>query len=142
MWTATWALNTLVNRGKVGDWMVHMFGHSISAFTDATHGMTLAAVSLPYYRYIMRDGLHKFKRFAVMVWGVNPEGRTDLEVASEGLARMEDYMQELGLVQNIRELGVTEELLPRIAQNMVLLSSGYRALTRAEAEQVLKNAMS
>ena len=50
MWIATWALNTLVAKGKSTDWMVHMIGQSIGAYTDATHGMTLAAVSLPYYR--------------------------------------------------------------------------------------------
>ena len=49
MWTATWALNTLVAKGKSTDWMVHMLGQAAGAVTDATHGMTLAAVSLPYY---------------------------------------------------------------------------------------------
>jgi alcohol dehydrogenase YqhD (iron-dependent ADH family) len=39
MWTATWALNTLVAKGKSTDWMVHIIGHSISAYTDATHGI-------------------------------------------------------------------------------------------------------
>ena len=34
--------------------MVHMLGQSVGAYTNATHGMTLsAAVSLPYYRYIL-----------------------------------------------------------------------------------------
>ena len=47
MWTATWALNTLISRGKTTDWMVHMLGQSVGAYTDATHGMTLAAVSIP-----------------------------------------------------------------------------------------------
>ena len=49
MWTATWALNTLVAKGKSTDWMVHMLGQAAGAVTDATHGMTLAAVSLHYY---------------------------------------------------------------------------------------------
>ena len=48
MWTATWALNTLVACGKTTDWMVHMLGQAVGAYTNATHGMTLAAVSLPY----------------------------------------------------------------------------------------------
>ena len=61
MWTATWALNSLIGKGKSQDWMVHMLGQSVGAFTDATHGMTLAAVSLPYYRHIMSAGLAKFK---------------------------------------------------------------------------------
>lgn len=54
MWTATWALNTFVAKGKSTDWMVHMLGQSAGSYTDATHGMTLSAVSLPYYRYIVR----------------------------------------------------------------------------------------
>ena len=62
MWTATWALNTLIACGKSTDWMVHMIGQSVGAYTDATHGMTLAAVSLPYYRMIMPYGLNRFKR--------------------------------------------------------------------------------
>lgn len=57
MWTATWALNTLVAKAKSTDWMVHMLGQAVGAYTDATHGMTLAAVSLPYYRFIMPYGL-------------------------------------------------------------------------------------
>ena len=81
MWTATWALNTLVSRGKSTDWMVHMLGQSVGAYTDATHGMTLAAVSLPYYRYIMPYGLKKFARFATEVWGVSAEGKTDEQLA-------------------------------------------------------------
>ena len=57
MWTATWALNTLVSRGKSTDWMVHMLGQAIGGFTNTIHGMTLS-VSLPYYRLLCRMG-HK-----------------------------------------------------------------------------------
>lgn len=53
MWIATWALNTFVAKGKSTDWMVHMIGQSIGAYTDATHGMTLSAVSMAYYHLIM-----------------------------------------------------------------------------------------
>ncbi len=53
MWTAAWALNTFVSRGKSTDWMVHMLGQAVGAYTDATHGMTLSAVSLPYFRHIL-----------------------------------------------------------------------------------------
>ena len=82
MWTATWALNTLIDCGKSTDWMVHMLGQSVGAYTDATHGMTLAAVSLPYYRFIMPYGTARFKRFATEVWHIDPSGKSDEEVAS------------------------------------------------------------
>ena len=126
MWTATWALNTLVAKGKPTDWMVHMLGQAVGAYTDATHGMTLAAVSLPYYRFIMPYGLAKFVRFAKNVWNVDAAGKTDEQVAKEGLAAMESWMKELGLVMNITELGANEEMLEGLAQSTLILDGGYR----------------
>jgi len=141
MWTATWALNTLVGKGKSQDWMVHMIGQSIGAYTDATHGMTLSAISMPYYRFIMPYGLQKFKRYAINVWDVNPEGKTDELIAKEGLEKMETYMKEIDLVMNIKDLGVTEEMLDGIAKGSFILEGGYKILTHDEIVHVLKNSM-
>ena len=141
MWTATWALNTLVAKGKATDWMVHMIGQSIGAFTDATHGMTLSAVSLPYYRYILPYGLAKFKRYAVNVWDVTPEGKSDEEIAREGLERMEAYMKEIGLVMSIRELGVTDGMLDGIAEGAFVMDGGYKTLSHDEIVGILKESM-
>ncbi len=137
MWTATWALNTLVAKGKSTDWMVHMLGQSVGACTDATHGMTLAAVSLPYYKNIMPYGIAKFVRFAKNVWDVDSTGKTDEEVALEGLAAMENWMKELGLVMNITDLGATKEMLPDLVKGTRILSSGYKALDAGEIEKIL-----
>ena len=141
MWTATWALNTLVAMGKTTDWMVHMIGQSIGAYTDATHGMTLSAVSMAYYRYIMPYGLDKFKRYAVNVWNVSPEGKTDEEIAKEGLARMEDWMKRIGLVMNISELGVTADMLDGIANGSFIMTGGYKTLNHDEIVNILKASM-
>lgn len=141
MWTATWALNTLVSRGKSTDWMVHMIGQSVGAYTNATHGMTLAAVSLPYYRHILPYGLQKFKRFAVNVWDVDPSGKTDEQVAEEGLNAMKVWMRELGLVMKISELGATEDMLEDIADGTIILSGGYKALDHTEIAEILKESM-
>lgn len=141
MWTATWALNTLISKGKTTDWMVHMLGHAVSAHTDATHGMTLAAVSLPYYRHIMPYGLPKFKRFAVEVWGVNPSGKTDEEVAKEGLVAMENWMKKIGVAMNISELGATPDMIEGIANAVVVLKGGYKVLSRDEIIKILKESL-
>ena len=141
MWTATWALNTLVSRGKSTDWMVHMIGQSVGAYTNATHGMTLAAVSLPYYRHILPYGLQKFRRFAVNVWDVDPSGKTDEQVAQEGLNAMEVWMRELGLVMKISELGATEDMLEDIADGTIILSGGYKMLDHTEIAEILKESM-
>jgi alcohol dehydrogenase YqhD (iron-dependent ADH family) len=141
MWAATWALNTLIAMGKSTDWEVHMIGQAIGAYTNATHGMTLSAVSMAYYRFICPYGLSKFKRFAVNVWGVVPEGKTDEAVAEEGLLAMENWMKELGLAMNITGLGVTEEMLTGIVKATFLLDGGYKVLTTDDVMQILKASM-
>ncbi|MBC8559214.1 iron-containing alcohol dehydrogenase [Fumia xinanensis] len=141
MWIATWALNTLVAKGKSTDWMVHMIGQSVGAYTDATHGMTLSAISIPYYRFIMPYGLQKFKRYAVNVWDVSPDGKTDEQIAGEGLTRMERYMREIGLVMNIKELGVTEEMLDGIARGSFIMDGGYKVLSNDDILTILKDSM-
>lgn len=141
MWTATWALNTLVSRGKSTDWMVHMLGQAVGAYTDATHGMTLAAVSLPYYRYIMPYGLKKFARFAVNVWNISPDGKSDEQLADEGLTAMESWMKELGLTMTISELGATDDMIEGIADATLILDGGYKVLDRDEVVGILKASM-
>ena len=141
MWIATWALNTLVAKGKSTDWMVHMIGQSVGAFTDATHGMTLSAVSLSYYRHIMPNALHKFARYAEAVWNVNPADKSDAEIAEAGLAEMKKWMEEMRLVLSIKELGVTEDMLEGIADGTFILKGGYKILTYDEIVQILKESM-
>ena len=141
MWTATWALNTLTAQGKTTDWEVHMIGQAVGAYTDATHGMTLAAVSMAYYRYIMPFGLKKFARYAVNVWGVNAEGKSEEQVATEGLVAMESWMNKIGLVMNLKDLGVTSDMIEGIADATLIMQGGYKVLTREEVIDILKQSL-
>lgn len=138
MWLATWALNTFVEKGKTTDWEVHMLGQAVGAHTDATHGMTLSAVSLPYYRFILPYGAERFARHAVNVWGVNPEGKSTEEVGEEGLRVMEKWMKKIGLVTNISELGVTEEDIGAVADSTLVMKGGYKVLTKDDIKAILR----
>lgn len=141
MWSATWALNTLIAKGKSTDWEVHMIGQAIGAFTDATHGMTLSAVSLPYYRHIMPYGLHKFVRFAKEVWDIRTEDMGERDAAEAGLAAMESWMKEIGVVLSAKELGVTKDMIDGIADATFLFDGGYKALTRDEVVEIVKESL-
>lgn len=140
MWTATWALNTLVKMGKKQDWMVHMIGQAIGAHTNATHGMTLSAVSGPYYRLIMDMGAHRFARFAKVVWEVPAEDKSEQQLAEAGIKALEDWIKEIGAATNISVLGVTEDMLEGIA-DATFLGGGYKKMTREDVIQVLKNSL-
>ena len=141
MWTATWALNTLIAKGKTTDWMVHMLGQAVGAYTDATHGMTLSAVSMAYYRHICPYGLEKFVRFAINAWNITPDGKTQEQIAEEGLSAMETWMKELGLVMNIKELGVNENMLNGLADSTIIMEGGYKVLSHDEILRIFKESM-
>lgn len=137
MWTATWALNTLIAKGKTTDWMVHMLGQSVGAFTDATHGMTLSAVTMPYYRYILPYAEKKFARYAVNVWGVEKAGKSETAIAREGLERMEAWMKKLGLVMDLSSLGATREMLDGMVKSTLIMDGGYKVMDEADIRAVL-----
>lgn len=141
MWTATWALNTLVECGKTGDWMLHMLGQAIGGVTNATHGMTLSAVSQAYYHHVLPYGLPKFKRFAEAVWSIDPAGKTEEEVALAGLDAMKAWMEEIGVVMHLTELGVDESMLDQIADLTFHMDGGYKALKRDEILAIFRESL-
>lgn len=141
MWSATWALNTLIGEGKTQDWEVHMLGHAISAYTDATHGMTLAAVSPSYYRLIMTYGLKKFAHFAHVVWNIPTDGKTNEQLAAEGIEALAAWIKEIGAATDISSLGVTTDMIEGIADATLIMTGGYHQLTRDEVIAILRNSL-
>lgn len=140
MWSSTLAMNPIMGLSKAQDWEVHMIEHQLGAYTDCAHGLGLAAISLPYYRYIYKFGLNKFVRFAKQVWSVDETGKTKEAVALEGIDAMESFVKECGIVTSLKELGATEDMLPLIANSTVLLPGGYKVLNEEEVLEILKTA--
>lgn len=137
MWCATMGLNTVTGLSKAQDWEVHMIEHQLGAYTDCPHGAGLAAISVPYYRYIYRDGLDKFVRFAAKVWGIDPHGMDKEQAALAGIEALAAFIRELGLPATLRELGATEDMLPKIAASAVK-GGGYRRMEEADILKVLE----
>ncbi len=138
MWNATMALNTITGLSKPQDWQVHMIEHQLGAYTDCAHGMGLAAISMPYYRHILKDGIDKFVRFATEIWGVSTEGKTKEQIANEGIDALEQFAKECNIVTSLEELGATKEMLPKIAESTIILGGGYKKLTSDEVQTILE----
>ena len=118
-----------------------MIGQSVGACSNATHAMTLSAVSLPYYKMIMPYGVRKFARFAVNVWDISPDGKNEEELAKEGLSAMEAWMKELGLAMKLSEIGVTMEMIDDIVNGTLIMEGGYKVLSKEDVRKVLMQSM-
>lgn len=138
MWAATWALNTMIGRGKKQDWMPHMIGKAISAHTDAIHGMTLSAIAKAYYSYVSPFGLKRFADFARNVWAIPSENKTVEQLAAEGIEALENWICRIGAVNNITALGVDADMIPAIADSTLLNGGGFTNLERSDVIKILK----
>lgn len=139
MWASSLALSGLVALSKTEDWEVHQIQHQLGAYYDCAHGMGLAAISPAYYRLVCPYGLSKFKRFAMNVWGVDPAGKSDLEVAMEGIDTLAQYIKDSRMTSSLRELGVPDDsLLETIVGTCSIRKGGYHLLTRKEVLQILR----
>ena len=128
----------------VGGGSVCDYCKAVAAYTDATHGHTLSAVSGAYYRLLIgrsEEAVKKFRRLATAVWDIVPAGKTDKEIALEGLARMEAWMRELGLAMDITACGADASQLEGMADACPINESGYVILTREDVIEVLRQSL-
>ncbi len=117
MWASSLSHNGLTGCGNDGgDWMTHKLEHELGGLYDVAHGAGLAAVWGSWARYVYKDCLPRFRRFAVNVMGVAESG-TDEEIALKGIAALEDFFRSINMPTNLRELGVeaTDEDLVTMA---------------------------
>ena len=137
MWAGSLAHNGLTGCGNDGgDWMTHKLEHELGGLYDVAHGAGLAAIWGSWARYVYKNCLPRFKRFALNVMGVANEG-SDEEIALRGIEAMEDFYREIKMPTNLRELGVkaTDEDLVLMAHKCAVGVNGGMGSARFLREE-------
>lgn len=117
-WAATLALNNSNAAGRRGgDWATHDMEHSISAFYDVAHGAGLAVMTPAWMRYVYREDLPTFARFAEKVFGIE-KGSLE-EKAEKGIEQLREFFREIGAPLSLQDLGVEYRDLEKMAENAV-----------------------
>lgn len=142
MWDAVMAENRIIKLGKQTDFECHQMEHQLGAYTNCNHGAGLAVLHPVYYRHIYKEGLNKFKRFAVNVWGVDVKEKADEEIALAGIEALENFILEIGLPVTLRELGVDEKTnLKEIADSCAIVPGSYRKMSHEEILEIFKECL-
>ena len=137
MWAGSLSHNGLTGCGNDGgDWMTHKLEHELGGLYDVAHGAGLAAIWGSWARYVYKNCLPRFKRFAINVMGVSADG-TDEEIALKGIEAMEDFYREIKMPTNLRELGVnaTDEDLKLMAHKCAVGVKGGKGSARFLKEE-------
>lgn len=139
MWESTMGENRIIKLGKRMDFECHQMEHQLGAYTNCNHGAGLAVLHPVYYRHIYKDGLSKFQKFAVNVWGISPDGKTSEELVRAGVEALADFIQEIGLPTTLRELGLDETIdLETIANSCNLAPGSYKKMTHEEILEIFR----
>lgn len=116
MYCGTMALNGTLPVGVETDWATHSIEHAVSAIYDIPHGGGLAIIFPKWMRYVYKENVERFKRFATHVWGVDPSGKTDEEIALEGIAKTEEFFKRIGAPTRLADYQIGDENIELMAQ--------------------------
>jgi alcohol dehydrogenase YqhD (iron-dependent ADH family) len=139
MWDSSLIQSFSFYTGKPGDFQAHGIENMLAAYTHAAHGRQLAILQPVYYDHIVEAGSEMFARFAVNVMEVDPEGKTQLETAKEGIAKLREFIKCLELPMTFSEAGieVTEETASAVAATCNVTTTNARQLSREEIKEII-----
>lgn len=137
MWAGSLAHNGLTGCGNDGgDFVCHMLEHELGGMFDVTHGAGLAAIWPSWARYVYKNCLPRFVRYAVKVMGVE-RGADDEITALKGIGAMEAFYHRIGMPVNMRELGIqpTDEQILEMAQSCANAVGGKQGSAKVLYQQ-------
>lgn len=146
MWCSSLSHNDLTSCGRGKDFSVHKMGQALGAKYDITHGETLSVLWGSWARFQYDAAPDRFARYAVNVMGISSQGKSQMEIAKEGIEKTEEYFQSLGMPISLSELGIhpSDEEIHDLAMNATqqdtLKLSRLKPLSAAEVETIYKMA--
>ncbi len=138
VWAAAMGENGMLKIGKVTDFQAHMLEHQLGAYTNCNHGQGLAVIHPVLYRHMLPEAAPQFARLAVNVWGVDPAGKTEVELANAFIDALAAFIKEIGLPTTFAEMGIPADTdYKAIADSTVLTGGCCKKFTKDELLAVL-----
>jgi len=136
----TYALNGTLPNGVRTDWATHGIEHEVSAIYDIAHGAGLAIIFPNWMKYVYREKVERFVQYATRVWGVDPAGKSDDEIALAGIEATRAYFTRIGAPATLGELGIGGDQLDRMADEAVQFGpiGSFKKLEKADVKRILE----
>ena len=140
MWASSLSHNDLTGCGNGGnDFATHRLEHELGGIFDVAHGAGLAALWGTWARYVYRDCLPRFKKFALNVWNI-PAAGSDEEIALKGISATEDFFRQIHMPVNMRELGInpTDAQIAELARKCAVTTGNNLGSAKVLHEEDMK----
>jgi alcohol dehydrogenase len=124
MWTGTLAHNGLLSTGRSGDWASHMIEHELSGEYDVAHGAGLSVIFPAWMKFVYKQRLPQFIKFAMRVWNVDYDYNTPERTAREGIQRFEQFYRQSCMPVRLGELGIGTDRFELMANRIIYYDQG------------------
>ncbi|MBP1948966.1 alcohol dehydrogenase YqhD (iron-dependent ADH family) [Virgibacillus litoralis] len=142
MLSGTLALNGMLNMGYRGDWATHNLEHAVSAVHDIPHGGGLSIIFPNWMKHVLDDtNTNRFKQLAVRVFNVEAEGKSDRDVALEGINKLREFWNDIGAPATLAEYDIDENTVEEMADKTVIARPEYgnfKKLSRQDSVEIFK----
>ncbi|WP_291108901.1 iron-containing alcohol dehydrogenase [Flavobacterium sp. UBA6195] len=101
VWSATMALNGLIQKGVPSDWATHMIGHELTALYEIDHARTLAIIGPNLYRVMFDTKKEKLAQYGQRVWKI--QGNSTEEIAEKAIEKTVEFFHKMGMKTKISE---------------------------------------
>ena len=144
MWAGSLAHNDLVGTGRKPAFACHYIEHDIGGIYDVAHGAGLTAIIPSWMRYIFKERLEAFVKFAVRIWNVDYNFEEPVRTALKGVERLEDFFRQVSMPVTLKELdaNISEDRFDEIARKSTEKGpiGFFRPLDKDDVVNILKMA--
>ncbi|WP_252503905.1 iron-containing alcohol dehydrogenase [Sporosarcina sp. Marseille-Q4943] len=137
----TWGLNGFLGMGNAGgDWGTHDIEHAVSAVYDIPHAGGLAILFPHWMRHTLKLNPARYARLAVNVFGVDPEGKSDEDVANEGIDKLRAYWTAIGAPERLADYGIDDSKIDIMAKKAAINGplGRFAQLSEEEVKTILE----
>lgn len=101
VWSATMALNGLIQKGVPSDWATHMIGHELTALYEIDHAGTLAIIGPNLYKVMFETKKDKLAQYGQRVWKI--KGNSTEEIAEKAIEKTVEFYHKMGMKTKLSE---------------------------------------
>ncbi|MEK4077236.1 iron-containing alcohol dehydrogenase [Paenibacillus sp. FSL M7-0656] len=140
LYCGTMALNGVLNMGLAGDWATHNIEHAVSAVYDIPHGGGLAILFPHWMKHNLDVNVDRFKRLAINVFEVNPEGKSDRQIAEEGIDALSKFWTSIGAPNRLADYDIDDSQIDVMADKAMLFGpfGNFKKLQREDVVSIYK----
>lgn len=137
LYAGTMALNGMLSMGYRGDWASHNIEHAVSAVYDIPHGGGLAILFPNWMKHNLKVKPERFKKMAVRVFNVDPEGKTDEEAGLEGIEKLREFWSSIGAPSRLADYDIDDSKIELMADK-AMVNGEFGNFNQLKREDVLE----